>query len=272
MQVSEKAALRLAVRAYDDYQKMRLSMGNRMKIKKDGTEQKIPESQEGYMLTARDKEMFQALYDNAIAQEKIIEKHIKHQLKSFPIYTAFLEGVKGCGPMSSARIISEFDIHQADTVSKLWQFAGLNPGNVYGKKVVKSHELNGHAIVKEYQNKQGETCYIVWTEDLVRGDKLTKGYVAPFNQSLRTALCGPLADAIIKAQGAYAKNYYYPYKKRLQHEEGWKDTTDGHRNQAAKRYMIKMFLKDLYSVWRPIEGLPTRPTYQEEYLGHTHKG
>lgn len=53
-------------------------------------------------------------------------------------------------------------------------------------------------------------------------------------------------------------------------ETPWKDVTPGHRDKAAKRYMIKMFIKDLYVIWRTIEGLPVREPYQVEYLGHTH--
>lgn len=43
-----------------------------------------------------------------------------------------------------------------------------------------------------------------------------------------------------------------------------------HRDAAARRYMIKLFLVELYKVWRPLEGLPVHPSYQEEKLGHTH--
>ena len=50
----------------------------------------------------------------------------------------------------------------------------------------------------------------------------------------------------------------------------WKDVTDGHRNNAAKRYMMKMFLKDLYASWRAVEGLSVREPYQEAKLGHKH--
>jgi len=50
----------------------------------------------------------------------------------------------------------------------------------------------------------------------------------------------------------------------------WKDCTPGHKNQAAIRYMMKMFLRDLYVAWREIEGLPVRPPYEDDYLGRKH--
>jgi hypothetical protein len=34
--------------------------------------------------------------------------------------------------------------------------------------------------------------------------------------------------------------------------------------------MVKMFIKDLYAVWRPLHGLDVRVPYAEEYLGKKH--
>ena len=103
---------------------------------------------------------------------------------------------------------------------------------------------------------------------MVRGDKLTPGHVSPFNQKLRTALVGVLADGFIKQQNYYAMEFYYPYKARLEQEENevlhigkdvkWKDVSKGHRDRAAKRYMIKMFIKDLYGMGT-IEGYQSEP-------------
>ena len=139
---------------------------------------------------------------------------------------------------------------------------------------------------KRVENKDG-TFSLVYTGEMVRGDKLTPGHVAPFNKRLRTALVGVMADGFIKAQNEYCMQYYYPYKARLECEENtvaeisksgakpvdiaWKDAKKAHRDRAAKRYMIKMFLKDLYVAWRKIEGLPVRVPYAEEYLGKKHR-
>ena len=43
-----------------------------------------------------------------------------------------------------------------------------------------------------------------------------------------------------------------------------------HRHNMASRYALKMFLLDLYKAWRPLEGLPVAPSYQEAKLGHQH--
>ena len=257
-------SVRTLVRAREDFQGMRKKMDNRLGLKADGTEQNLTEG------TARafridDSEMFKSVADACRSQESEIEKMLKKVLKRFPIYTDYLEGVKGVGTIAAGWIIGEFDIHKATTVSKLWQFAGLNPGMVKGKKRVEDEDGN---------------VTFVETGEMIRGDKLTPGHVAPFNQNLRTALVGVLADGFIKQQNYYCMEFYYPYKARLEQEENtvthigkekqWKEVSKGHRDRAAKRYMIKMFLKDLYVAWREIEGLPVRASYQEEYLGHKH--
>lgn len=257
---TERQAVRMLVRAREDFQAMRKRMDNRIGRKADGTEQKVER-----WVSPEDAVMFSEIANEARKQELDIEKKLKSILKRFPVYNEFLLNTKGVGTIAAGWIIGEYDIHMATTVSKLWQFTGLNPGMVVGKKRV--------------ENDDGTFTYVP-TETMIRGDRLTPGFVAPFNKKLRTAMVGVLADGFIKSQNNYCMEYYYPYKARLEQEENevlhrgeekqWKDVSKGHRDRAAKRYMIKMFLKDLYVAWRTIEGLEVRPSYQEEYLGHKH--
>jgi hypothetical protein len=266
----DRQIVKMLVRAREDFQDMRKRMDNRIGRKADGQAQDL-ENADRRVMAPEDVGMFSGIADAAHSQEAVIEKEMKKVLKRFPIYTEWLKGVKGVGPIAAGWIVGEYDIHRADTVSKLWQFTGLNPGMVRGKKRV--------------EDGNGEAHY-EYTGKMVRGDKLTPGHVAPFNKRLRTALVGVMADGFIKAQNEYCMQYYYPYKTRLEAEEStveevakagakskaiaWKDAKKGHRDRAAKRYMIKMFLKDLYAAWRAIEGLPVREPYQVEYLGKKH--
>lgn len=265
-----KQTVRMMVRAREDFQRMRKNMDNRIGRKADGTSQDLENMTERIMDEV-DVETFTAIADAARTQEKAIEKHLKEVLKRFSVYNEFLVNVKGVGHIAAGWILAEFDIHRATTVSKLWQFAGLNPSMVRGKKRV--------------ENKDGSFS-LVLTGEMVRGDKLTAEHIAPFNKRLRAALVGVMGDGFIKAQNEYCMRYYYPYKARLEQEESmvseiskkgqkakdvaWKDATKGHRDRAAKRYMIKMFLRDLYVAWRTLEGLEVREPYQEEYLGKKH--
>lgn len=275
-------AVRLLVRAREDFQAQRKRMDNRIGRKADGEDQNVPER----MIRQSDLGDFIAIADTAKEQEVLIEKRLKHVLKRFPIYNEWLADVKGVGTIAAATIIAEFDIAIATTVSKMWQYAGLNPSTVMGKKRVKTDSPKTYEPKRGEVIKRGEDFVLVQTDEPIRGDKLTEGFVSPFNTRLRTALCGVLADGFIKCQAPYALEHYYPYKERLAHSDkmttevqkggkaiqvAWKDAKPAHRDRAAKRFMIKRFLADLYVAWRTIEGLEVRPPYQEQYLGHVHQ-
>lgn len=275
----DKKALRILVKAREDFQAMRKRMDNRIGRKADGTDQDVDER----TFIAEDLESFVDIADEARNQEKEIQKKLNKVLKRFDIYNEWLVDVKGVGTISAAHIIGEFDIYKGKTVSKLWQYAGLNPSKIRGKKRVntKNPETyeprnNVWKVLRRY-----EESVLVLTDERIRGDQLTKGFVSPYNKGLKTALMGVLASGFIKAQAPYALDYYYPYKERLEQREDkvmhngektpWKDVSKGHRDMAAKRYMIKMFLKDLYAVWRGLEGLDVREPYKEQYL-YKHTG
>ena len=262
--MKEKTALRMAVKTYYDFQDMRKRMENRMKIKADGTDQKMPDNQKGnWMMASGEMDTFKEFHKSLKDLMKKMEKFIKKEIENYPIWTEWLKGIKGTGHMMTAVMISEYDIEKATTVSKLWQFTGLNPGEVRGKKSIKKEDGSYMDLI---------------TDTMVRGDKLTPGFKAPFNKWLRTKMCGVLADVFIKCQNDYCMNHYYPYKQRLENSDQicgstgkmWKEESKGHRDNAARRHMIKEFLKDLYANWRVLEGLPVRVPYAEEFLGKKH--
>lgn len=184
--------------------------------------------------------------------EKRHFKHLEQVLKEFPIYTQWLKDVKGIGPAMAGVIIAEIDITRAEYPSSLWKFAGIDTGPD-GKGRSRRKE---HLVRVKYLNKNKEEA---------ERDSIT------FNPFLKTKLVGVLAGSIIKAgEGPYSK-IYYDYKHRLENRPDWADTTKGHRHRAAVRYMIKMLLRDLYEVWRRLEGLPVAPPYSEAKLGIVHR-
>ncbi len=252
-------SLRILVRCYYDYQEEELRLRGILGVKKDNTPKK---GRREYDL-ALAIEVHEKL-DEVAKSVKTFEKRIKQAIHKEPLWKHFLKGVKGCGEMMAAVLLTEFDIHMADTVSKMWQFAGLNPGLVRGKKV----------------KKVGGQRTIVTTDAMVRGDRPTEGFLRPYNEWLRSRLCGVLAASFRMSDSPYLA-YYQHYKHRLESANWGNDSkhpTDkdrpkaGHQHRAANRYMIKMFLKDLYEAWRTLEELPVRGPYQEQYLGHVHNG
>lgn len=106
-----------------------------------------------------------------------------------------------------------------------------------------------------------------------------------FNPWLKTKLIGVLASSFLRVRDSPYAAIYYGYKHRLESHEvygtandtktdsdGKKLMSKGRRDNMAKRYMIKEFLKDLYKAWRPLEGLEVSPPYQEAKLGIKHGG
>jgi len=142
------------------------------------------------------------------------------------LITKKLLEIKGIGITMAAVIISEIDIYKADTVSKIWRYCGL--GVVNGK-----------------------------AERPVKGEKLH------YNKFLKSKLLGVLAKSFLINNNHYRK-FYDDYKHRLE-SKNW-GASKLHRHRAALRYMMKMFLIDLYKMWREIEELPVREPYKEEYI------
>lgn len=248
----QKKKIRELVEVLYDYQAQRIRTANRLGKKKDGEFQNtdfpnIPIDEIPELVD---------ILDNATELEVRIKKLIEKEIKGIPIYEEFLKKVKGCGVIMSAVLIAYIDIEKAVNASKIVQYAGLGGGKVRGKK-------------------KDEKGNIVLTNDLIRGDKPTKGYLLPYNAKLKSKVMGVLATCFIKSKSQY-KFYYDDYKNRKSNSSEfvngtnrmWKDESKSHIDLASRRYMMIMFLQDLYGRWRELEGLSVRQPYCQEYLGH----
>lgn len=175
----------------------------------------------------------------------------------------WITGIKGLGAGSQAAKILALidDIGRFDTVAKLWRYAGYGLYEYYqddGKVVAptKGKEKQGEgpdAVIVEVEPTPKDSWEITTCRD--RG---IKGYVLPYNKTLKSALY-VMADGFIKQQTPGYTDLYYAEKQRqrtLHPEKVGKDFSDGHINNRAIRKMIKEFLKDLWVEWRIAEGLP----------------
>ena len=64
---------------------------------------------------------------------------------------------------------------------------------------------------------------------------------------------------------------YYDYRHRIEQSPHHTEKTALHKHNMSVRYMVKMFLNDLYKEWRTIEELEVFVSYEEEKLGIVHK-
>ena len=186
-------------------------------------------------------------------QEKTHFRRLGNILKDYPIYNNFLAGVVGVGPAMAGVVISEIDITKAEYPSSLHKYAGLDvASDGQGRSRRKEHLEDS-----EYVDADG----VVQTK---------KGIT--FNPFLKTKLVGVLGSSFVKQSPDKCKyrKVYDDYKHRIENMDAHKEKSKGHRHNMAVRYMIKIFLIDLYNEWRALEGLPVAPTYTEAKLGKVH--
>lgn len=265
-----RAALRRKVKYFYDLQRLRIQAAGRGKPKGDDNEIQLNEI---------DLHLLEVRAQSLSLAEKLALQDIADHLSTDGFYRSFLKGVKGVGPTMAGVILSEIDITRADTASKVWAYAGLAPVPARRCKkcnqIVKARAFNvamGEGASYEHTWKTiPKGCKkVISHKDAyasARAARPEKGQKLPYNKFLKTKLIGVLAGCLLKCNSPYRK-FYDDYKHRW--ESAGKGMSDGHRHNAAMRYMIKMLLLDIWREWRTFEKLPVRDSYQEQYLGHKH--
>lgn len=167
--------------------------------------------------------------------EQEFEKKFEPLIKSEPIWTGWLEYVRGISNRNTARLLKHFGYcEDFPNVSKLWAYAGLSV-------------------------KDGKSI------------KRTKGEKLPYSFKIKTDCIGVIGTSLVRSGGGY-KRIYDTYKARIQ-ERGCCDNEEcrkkpGHAHNMATRYMVKMFLSHYWQQSRELMGLSTRSPYAHEYMGH----
>ena len=206
---------------------------------------------QGTLVYSSEKELAR-LYTMLKEEESRLEKLLEAMVSQHPLWDAFLKDVRGCGPLMAAVILSEFDIYKARYPSSFWKYAGLDvapDGRGRGR-------YPEHLVKVKYINSKGEEA-----------EKLS----ITFNPFLKTKLIGVLGPSFLRAGGYYAQ-IYRDYRHRLDTHPAHKDKTKAHKHAMAVRYMVKMFLLDLWLAWRELEGLPLTLPYHTAKLGIVHSG
>ena len=146
-------------------------------------------------------------------------KAVTQALKGDPVYEELLKPVRGIGPAVSGYLIGA--ILRADrfpTVQSLWHYAGLH--------VV----IDDAGVGKAPARRRGQT--------------------QTWNPNLKRLCLGVIADLFIKLGGEYKDMY----DARKQYELDRKpDMTKMHAHRRARRYMLKAFMKRLWTGWMKLE-------------------
>lgn len=96
-------------------------------------------------------------------------------------------------------------------------------------------------------------------------ERPTKGEKLHYNIRLKTTLY-LVAGSFLKCSSPYRRVYDDAKAFYQANRPEW---TKAHIHAASMRKMIKVFLSHLWNRWRALEGLPIRPLYVHEKLGHT---
>lgn len=267
---SQYRSLRLMVNSLYDLQRLRIQIEGRHNRK----------TGEATQLAEADMEMLKSQSTFVGNFEDSILRDIKIQLRKMPFYREYLKAFEGVGEIGASIILSQIDIKKADTVSKVWAFAGLAPVPCRRCKtchnVVEedggSYKHVAYAKFRTAKQDASETAKACPLKTLTESDtyesaktmKPTKGEKLPYNAWLRSKLVGAVGSAQITNNTKWRKVYDdYKHRKLTQ---GW-GVSDGHRHNAAVRYMVKMMLLEIWKAWRAFEGLEVRPSYHEEKQG-----
>jgi hypothetical protein len=152
-------------------------------------------------------------YVDLEASEKQHFSRLGNVLKEYPIFTQFLDGVKGIGPAMAGVIVSEIDISKAEYPSSLWAYAGLDvAANGAGRSRKKEH-----LVEREYVDRDGNPATRVGIT---------------FNPFLKTKLVGVLGSSFLRAGDNPYRVIYDNYKHRLEHSPAHQEKTKGRFRRA----------------------------------------
>lgn len=177
-------------------------------------------------------ELLDGYYERMHSIEKDINKDLAKSVKDETLWLDYLKGVKGVGPIIASGLINLIDIKRASHISSLWALAGLD-------------------VINEGKDKG-------------KAKRLKKGVKATWNPLLKM-LCWKIGKSMMMCNNEFFRDIY---DKRKEYEQNKnkklnkdKQLTDGHIDARAKRYMVKMFLRQLWVTWREMEGLDVTDPY-----------
>lgn len=279
-QEQARFALRKAVRAFYDIQRLRMQVAGRLAKRPAGQVQDI--------LHEADVKLLESRFAELERLESELFSDVEAYLWSIPFYRDCLRGkiaekrYPGFGVTMAAVLLAEVDIVRAENVSKLWRYCGL--ATVPCRRCVKCGSVwdAGAAHVKSGLwgkcDLSGQVFDVSQTRDSSKREHPVPKEKLHYNSFLKTKMVGVMGSNLLKAGGSLEadgtdtrsqwRKVYDGHKHFL--VSGGRGRNDGHRHQMAIGKMVKMLLLDIWVLWREFEGLPARPSYQEEKLGHKH--
>lgn len=242
------------------------------------------------------KEVYGVYPQSLMEIEKQLDKRLAVLLKEIPVWNSWLKDVKGIGPRLAAGILSRIAVKYT-VVEKLDGLSEVQKRFAVKFEKKKAYLIPVYRGIEAFPNisKLWKYCGL-HTENGV-APKRKRGEKVTWNPWLKMMLLGRLATSFIrtapgeKYEQIYRKqkSYYMSPekygaaledpKKCPRYAECIKTLAEAaarkgrkmkdppcreHIDLMARRYMIKIFVQDLWTEWRKAEGLPIFPPYWEE--------
>lgn len=268
--------IRYLVRTFYDLQRIRLGFAGRM----EAADSLSPEFPDRAATEEQVLFMGHVLEQIKVVEQRIVLRELNVVIRRHPLWTEYLKGVKGIGLITAGLLISEFNPYRATTPSKFWRFAGQAVDNETGlaertKRGVKA------AFSPRFKSKMFMMAQVLikhnndWRTVYHRAKKRYES--KPCHKSLQDHI--PRKKNIKASKGRVESHVVGLWKlarkcsieeaKALVKSSG---CSPAHVHMKATRYMLKMFLLELWIKWRILLGLDVRPSYYVEKLGGKHQG
>jgi hypothetical protein len=179
---------------------------------------------------------------------KDLEPAMESSLKTCSIYTTFLQRVYGFGPIACAYMIALIDIR---------------------------HEHEGRQLRPSGLRR---FCGYAVMPDTGKMERPTRGQKLGYSTQLRTAIWNAF-QSMRKNAAKACKDA--PHGKTNKYLDIWYNAKFGATHAGMKpgaadskgrNKATDIFLLDLYTVWRSLEGLDSWPSYYEHHIGEGHRG
>lgn len=176
-----------------------------------------------------------------------IERRMTEILREIPIYREWLLGVFGLGPIICSYLVSEINIRRCTKPSQLIRYCGFAviDGALERRKAGVKSAYNSELRTRIYQ-----FFSVIWK--LCAGQRRNK-YFQIWLDGKQRRLSMATQEGKLEVRGRMVS------ARGVSHSYGW--------HRAAS-----IFLEDLYTVWRALEGLEVWPGYYAAKLGYEHGG
>lgn len=277
--------LRWIADAYEQAQRVRVETGERIRAILQGRDERADavelDSAPGDVLAAIRRgdtdgpvPLLGRTYRRHADEERELRRAMVSALTDHPAWP-WLSRVKGIGATLAAKLLARLDVTRAPAPSSFWSYCGLAtvPGTEYRCATCGLRaSFPTRYRVKGAHMRSDTRASCSGTLEAHRGPeagirvaqpKPASGEKAAYDQYAKK-VCYLIGVSFLRSGSAYER-YYREQRERLERERpGW---TGGRVHFAALRKTEKLFLAQLWAVWREAVGLPVTTPYAQGVLG-----